>query len=314
VTPSYTPGASATDMHQTANAQYGSGSWMGEIYKDQLGLGQQTPAVPVQLASINSQMTFFDNNQNAFQGLLGLGGDGLLIQGTTSYLDEVAKTGIKDIQAFQFCDADGGTMWLGGYDPAATAAAPQYTAMSSKLPYYAVTLSDMKLGTTSIGYKSSSAIADTGTSLFYVPVAVVNAVVAQANKATKVFTGAFTQQQGVYCGMAKSGVTAADIDAAMQPLTLTFPGTNGSFTVSAPATRSYMLDAGGGMWCVGFADNSQLFGLTLMGDMGLRGFVTIFDRVNHQVGFAPQKGCPSAAHFTSFAPTPVRERGHLPRF
>jgi hypothetical protein len=138
--------------------------------------------------------------------------------------------------------------------------------------------------------------------------------VAQANAATSVFSGQFTQQQGVYCAMAKSGVTAAQIDAAMQPLTLTFPGANGSpFTLSAPASRSYMFDGGGGMWCIGIAYDSQLSGLTLMGDIGLRGFVTIFDRVNHQVGFAPEKGCTSGAHFrVSATPTPLRERGHIP--
>ena len=52
VSPKYTPGSSATDTHMSANAQYGSGSWTGEIYKDSLGLGAQTPAVPVSLASI----------------------------------------------------------------------------------------------------------------------------------------------------------------------------------------------------------------------------------------------------------------------
>src|SRR5206468_2863942 len=145
---------------QAASAQYGSGSWNGEIFKDQVGLGQSTPAVSVKIASITSQQTFFDGNQNLFQGLLGLGDDQLLTQGTTSYLDAVVASGIPDVQSFQLCDGGGGTMWLGGYDPAATASAPQYTAMDSQLPYYAVTLSDMKLGTTSIGYTSTKAIAD----------------------------------------------------------------------------------------------------------------------------------------------------------
>ena len=121
VTPSYMPGATAMDQHHTASAQYGSGSWMGEIFKDNLGLGAGTPAVSVALASITSQMTFFDGNQDAFQGLLGLGGDGLLVSGTTSYLDAVTASGIKDIESFRLCDAAGGTMWIGGFDPAATA-------------------------------------------------------------------------------------------------------------------------------------------------------------------------------------------------
>jgi hypothetical protein len=314
VTPSYKPGTTAADQHQAASAQYGSGSWKGEIYSDMLGLGFGTPSVAVKFASITSQVTFFDGNQNTFQGLLGLGGDGLLTQGTTSFLDAVVAAGVKDIESFQMCDSAGGTMWMGGYDASHTGAAPQYTAMNTQLPYYAVTLSDMKLGTTSIGYTSSSAVADTGTSLFYVPQAVANNVVTQANKQTTLWQSNFTaDSQGIYCTMAKSGVTATQIDAAMPPLTLTFPGSGGSFTMSAPATHSYMLDASGGMWCIGIAYNSQLFGITLMGDVGLRGFVTVFDRVNQQVGFAPSKGCP-ASFRAKTEPTWVRERGHIPSF
>ena len=312
VTPLYAPGASATDQHQTASAQYGSGSWKGEIFSDQVGLGAMTPVVPVKLASITSQTTFFDGNNNGYQGLLGLGGDGLLTQGTTSYFDQVVTAGIKSIASFQLCDSAGGTMWLGGYDPAHTAAAPQYTAMKSQLPYYAVTLSDMKLGTTSLGYTSSIAIVDTGTSLFYVSQAVASNVLAEANKATAVFAGAFTQQQGVYCAMAKAGVTDAQIDAALSPLTLTFPGTAGSFTISAPATRSWLLDVGGGMWCIGISSDAQLAGFSLMGDIGLRGFVTVFDRTNHQVGFAPEMGCAGGPHVRASVATPLRERGHIP--
>ncbi len=314
VNPRYMPGASATDMHMTANAQYGSGSWSGEIYKDKLGLGVGTPAVSVALASINSEMTFFDGNQNAFQGLLGLGGDGLLTTGTTSYLDAVVAAGITDIESFQMCDAAGGTMWLGGFDPAATASAPQYTAMNAQLPYYAVQLQNMQLGSTSLGFTSSAAIVDTGTSLFYTTQAVVNAVVAEANKATSVFTGQFTMTQGIYCATAKAGVTAQQIDAALPPLTLTFPGGTGTFTVSAPATRSYLLDTGG-MWCIGIATNSQIpSGFVLMGDIGMRGFVTIFDRVQHRVGFAPEKGCAAHSPVHAASPTgqPLRERGHIP--
>lgn len=312
VSPKYAPGSTATDQHQSANAQYGSGSWNGEIFKDMVGLGSSTPAVPVKIASITSQQTFFDGNQNSFQGLLGMGGDGLLTQGTTSYFDQIVAGGTADIQAYELCDGGGGTMWLGGYDPAATASAPQYTPIDQQFPYYAVQLQDMKLGTTSIGFTSSTAITDTGTTLFYVPKAAASGVLAQCNKATTLFATQFTSQQGVYCAMAKSGVGATQIDAAMPPLVMTFPGSGGSFTVSAPATRSYLFDAGGGMWCIGVADNSQLgFNITLMGDMGLRGFVHVVDRANNRIGFAPAQGCTTNFRQRTTS-TPLRERGRIP--
>ena len=133
---------------------------------------------------------------------------------------------------------------------------------------------------------------------------------------TTVWNGQFTNQQGISCATAKSGVTTQQIDAAMPPLTMTFAGTSGDFTISAPATHSYLLAVGGGMYCIGMANGASAGlpnGFALMGDIGLRGFVTIFDRVHKQVGFAPSKGCP--ASFTAdvlTTPTPLRERGHIP--
>jgi len=313
VTPLYAPGSSATDKQMPANAQFGSGSWSGEIWNDQMGLGVGTPLVGVDLVSISSQKTFFDGNQNLFQGLLGLGGDGLLVNGTSSYLDEVVKAGIADIQAFEMCDSGGGTMWLGGFDANAAGADPLYTPMNKQLPYYAVNLQDMTLGADSIGFSSTMAIADTGTSLFYVPTAAAQGIQSKVEAATSLF-GSFSTMQGISCAMAKSGVTAAQIDSTLPPLTLTFNDESGQpFTVSAPATRSYLLDVGGGGWCIGVVDNAQLgFNVTLMGDMGLRGFVTVFDRVHQRVGFAPDQGCATKSRRQRTTPTWLRERGHLP--
>jgi hypothetical protein len=315
VTPTYAPGPTATDDHQNANAQYGSGSWTGKIYTDQTGLGGGTPPVSLKLASISSQMTFFDGNQNLFQGILGLGGDGTLTAGTTSYVDAVVAAGVTDVLSFELCDGGGGTMWVGGYDPSAASASPQYTAMNTALPYYMVQLDNLTLGGQSVGYQSSLAIADTGTSLFYVPSAVASATLAKVNAATDLFIGPFQSVQGIECGMAKSGVTGSQIDATLPPLELTFKdGSNTPFTVSSPATRSYMFDAGQGQWCVGLADNSSVgLPITILGDMGLRGFVSVFDLAHHQIGFAPDQGCATAHKPERAAATPLRERGHLPR-
>ena len=40
VTPVYQPGASAVDQKQTANSQFGSGSWSGESYRTPSGSGR----------------------------------------------------------------------------------------------------------------------------------------------------------------------------------------------------------------------------------------------------------------------------------
>jgi hypothetical protein len=202
-------------------------------------------------------------------------------------------------------------MWLGGYDPAAASASPLYTEMNTALPYYVVNLAGLTLGGDSVGFSPTFAIADTGTTLFYVPTAVANGVKARASAATDLF-GTFSSMQGVDCAMAQPGVTAAQIDAALPPLSLTFDDPTGTpFTVESPATRSYLFDGGGGLWCVGLVDNAQLgANIVLMGDMGLRGFVTIFDLDHQQVGFAPDRGC--GARKRKAVISPLRERGNLP--
>jgi hypothetical protein len=64
----------------------------------------------------------------------------------------------------------------------------------------------------------------------------------------------------------------------------------GSFTLSAPALASYLANSGGGQYCIVTASGGDN-GEATMGDTFMRGFVTVIDRVNGQVGFAPTSHC-----------------------
>jgi hypothetical protein len=76
---------------------------------------------------------------------------------------------------------------------------------------------------------------------------------------------------------------------------MTFPGTSGgSFTLSFPATESYLIPSSQGrsvQYCAGIGDSSSVGG-TIIGAAALASFVTIFDAQNMQIGFAPGAGCP----------------------
>ncbi|HET9992918.1 MAG TPA: pepsin-like aspartic protease [Kofleriaceae bacterium] len=299
VHPAYAPGA-AMDLHQAASSQYGSGSWKGEVFEDAATMGGR-PAVALDFASITSQTGFFQGP--GFQGILGLGPDGLLLPYTTSYLTKLIAAGMTGEVAFQLCP-DNGTMWLGGFDAAAATAAPSFTPLSSAAPYYIVNVGAASVaGTASLtGADFGPTIVDTGTTLTYVPTAVVTAVV-NGIKGSTGYTSAFGTQTLADGACLTTTMTSTQLDAALPPLSLSFAGA--TTPISIPATRSYLFDQGGGQYCFTFSDSSHLFGsaqkVSLFGNTLLAGMLTVIDVDHKQIGFALQAGCAEA----SFAHHPM---------
>jgi Eukaryotic aspartyl protease len=283
--------AGATDLHQAAMAQYGSGSWKGKVFEDGAVMGTRA-SVALDFASITSQTGFFQGS--AFQGILGLGPDGLLIAHTTSYLTKLIQTGMTGEVAFQLC-ADSGTMWLGGFDPAAATTAPAFTPLSSAAPYYIVSVGAASVtgGASLTGADFGPTIIDTGTTQTFVPAAVLTAVTNAVNGSAG-YKSAFGTQTLTNANGITTTMTAAQLDQALPPLSLTFAGATTPITI--PATSSYLFDMGNGTYFFTFADSSQLFGsqqkVSLFGNTLLSGLLTVVDVDHKQIGFAPQAGCP----------------------
>ena len=310
ISPLYSAGNSATDDNNTASSQFADGSgWSGEIYTDTASLGNGTGDVSLNFVSMTDESQFFQDTST--QGILGLGPDGNLLQGTTSYIDGVFANGVASVMSFELCP-DGGQMWLGSSFDTSVASSPLvYTTDvgdPNSNPFYAVNLTDLKLGTTSIGASASSyaePILDTGTTLFYLATTPYNDLVKKV-KAESGFSTLFgsqtitTQNQG--CMSVASGTTDSDIDAALSPLQFTFPAASGSgnVTVSVPASRSYMLDSGNDEYCFAIQDggSGQNAIGSIMGDLILSAFLTVIDIGNNQIGLAPDIGCETqnAAH------------------
>jgi len=302
VHPAYMPGT-ATDLNHTASSQYGSGSWKGEVFEDSAVMGTK-PGVPLDFASITSQTGFFQGS--AYQGILGLGPDGLLLPYTTSYLTKLISAGMTGEVAFQLCP-DNGTMWLGGYDAAAATAAPAFTPISSAAPYYIVSVGAASVtGTASLtGADFGPTIIDTGTTQTFVPAAVLTAVI-NGVKGSAGYTAAFGTQALTDGACLNTSMTSAQLDAALPPLSLSFAGSAAPLAI--PATRSYMFAQGGGSYCFMWSDSSQLFGsaqkVSLFGNTLLAGLLTVVDIDHKQMGFALQTGCAEA----SFAPRAIVRR------
>ncbi len=105
-----------------------------------------------------------------------------------------------------------------------------------------------------------------------------------------------SNSQTAGCVNAAAGTTDAMVDSMLPPLTETFARrlVGGSITISATALDSYFYDAGGGQFCMAVYGGGGIAAKPTMGDTFLRGFVTIIDLANMQVGFAPTLALRSA--------------------
>lgn len=299
LSPLYQPSTGATDEHQTASTAYADGSrWSGEIFDDMVNLGAGSPDVPVKFVSITSQKNFFFGNE--YQGILGLGPDALLETGTTSYYDAIVAAGLTSTMAYELCPT-GGTMWLGGFDASHAQGAPQYTPMLTSgvnQDFYAVDMTDIAIGGTSLGVAAATyddPIVDTGTSLFYIPDAAETALLAAVNASTgfkALFPNQTLSENGNNgCVTAASGTTDAMVDAMLPDMSISFAQPSGTpITISAKASVSYLMNSGGGMYCL-VVNSGGNNGDATMGDTILRAFVTVVDVGHGTVGFAPQAHC-----------------------
>ncbi|HLK10367.1 MAG TPA: pepsin-like aspartic protease [Candidatus Binatia bacterium] len=317
LSPLYSPGPTAADTGLTTASTYGDGSsWSGHVFDD-LVAASTAPSVRMAFAAIDAQSSFFVPAQctfvpvpNSSQGILGLGGPGLAATGTDAYVTTLAASAVPDTFAVQLCGV-GGRLWLGGYDPAAATAPPKYTPLVATSPYYAVTVSDLLLGGTSLGFGAATfgdTLVDTGTTQLLVPASVYTALttavagtaVFQQNFGSASWFGAGT------CNKPAQHLTKAQLDQMLPALTLAFPtGTPGTtFSVTLPATDSYLLQQddtlGQAYYCPGIGAST----LTILGANALHTLLTVFDPAGSRIGFAPQQGCPLLASETRAALTP----------
>jgi len=315
VHPQYSPSMTAVDKHVTASTSYADGSgWTGEVFTDHGGLGNQTPDIDTSIVAITQQMGGFFAD-NSYQGILGLGPKELLEAGTSAYIEDIKLRGASQVMGFELCDT-AGTMWIGGFDATKAATTPAFTPLlainGQTNPFYAVDVTDMGLGGTSLGFGSSTfanPIVDTGTSLFYLPTAVDTALLQQINASAgfkALFPGQTLSDNG--CAQGATSITSAMVDAMLPKMSMSFAGMGGApFTVSLAPMASYLYGGMPGQVCFAFADGgsgSQYFGV--MGDAIMRAFITVVDLDQGRVGFAPDAGC--GAH-KAFALGPVAGHG-----
>ncbi|HEX4450292.1 MAG TPA: pepsin-like aspartic protease [Kofleriaceae bacterium] len=294
VSPLYAPGATAKDTgNQTSGMYVDFSTWDGEIYVDQVGLGNTTPAVPLEIAAMVDELAFFRDDYS--EGIFGAGPTQALEGDTTAYQTTATESGAPNELAFELCDGSG-TMWIGDPDASAMGSALMYTPLTGATddaPYYNVAISDLGIGGTSLGFGPSTYKAgaiDTGTTDFVIPTDAYDMLIAQVDSSPGVAALFGTQSLANGCFTA-AGVTAAQVDAMLPAMSTTFTG-SATFVVSSPPTRSYLNDVGNGMFCLAAADGGAGDqSVTILGDAFMRGFVTVLDFDHDRAGFAPDVGC-----------------------
>jgi hypothetical protein len=301
----YSGTCSSTPLTETY--QDGS-SWTGVVCNADVSVGAEAPSVTMNFVGMQTQKGIYEDYDcqakpisSAFnEGVLGLGpSQGNIIVGgdpSNAYMTALTQAGVANVFAVLLCSS-GGQLWFGGYDPQYASGPPQYTPMAGGNEWY-VGLSDIQLGTQSLGGADPKVPVDTGTDGMWIGTSAHTALVsALASNAafTSIFgtDGATALFTNGGCRMPAGGKSEADIDAALPPLGLTFPGVGGgSFTIQLPATKSYLLLLGStGAYCAAAGDEGKESGDGTLGGPALRANITIFDEANAQLGFAPQTFC-----------------------
>jgi hypothetical protein len=300
----YVPGPTAVDHKVAVSAMYGAidpSGWSGDIVEDWVGTGASPEMARVDLVAINQQSQFLVGTCGVGppEGVLGFATSAIETPGTNGFFDEVVAAGkVPDVFATRMCPT-GGTLWLGGYDPAFTAAPPVYTPMSTP-GWYTVGLASLAVAGTTVPVPSgsyTSTMLDTGSSgssLSPATFSVLTGAIAASPAFSTVFGAAASSFfSGTTCMALPQ--TKAQLDAALPPLTMTF-GSSPGVTAQATATESYLLTYGDGKWCpaiVSRAPDADFPGIAaILGAPMLASNVVIFDRANARVGFAPHTACP----------------------
>ncbi|HET6346274.1 MAG TPA: pepsin-like aspartic protease [Myxococcota bacterium] len=321
--PTYTPGGGAKNLSRPVNLYYGDGSSLsGTAFRDTVtplaphGRNATVP-VPMRFAAVTEHGGFFragvceaNSTFPTAHGIVGLGPGDLSEPGTDNFITRMAEAAdIPRAHAVQLCDR-GGTLWLGGYDPASLAEPMTYLPMV-KSEFVAIEVSGFGLGGQLLANASDlgPVVVDSGSSLFSLPTGVLKASMGTLFNNTyyaNVFQNMSEHVMGVPCGAPAVPVTRKELDERLPALTLEVPTTEGrGHTLHLLPTHSYLFplpDGRGGptMYCVMLYDGGNE---TILGNTAMRSQVILFDQDQRRLGIAPaRRSACSASPGASEAP------------
>ena len=254
---------------------YGDGSGAGgDVYADKVVVGGVTAtSQAVEAAtSVSAQFTQDTNND----GLLGLAFSSInTVKPTqqTTFFDTVKSSLAKPLFTADLKKGTAGTYDFGYIDSSKYTGSITYVPVNTANGFWQFTAGGYSVGsgnatTGSIG----SSIADTGTTLLYLPTAVVSAYYAKVSGAT------YNTAQGGYIFSCSASLPAFNV--AIGGKTFVVPG---SYINYAPVNAA-------GTQCFGGIQRNTGIGFSIFGDIFLKSVFAIFDESQSapRLGFAEQ--------------------------
>jgi hypothetical protein len=272
------------------------------VYFDTVSMGGIDP-IGMRFAAVSEQDfmfgTYFCNGHPLpVDGILGLRQDAALAPGTDSYLTKIVVSGgVDDSFALRSCP-EGGTLWLGGYDDAATSGPMQSLSLVSSTSY-SVYVSGFEIvaqdGTATEALLSSdggarAALLDSGGPTLLVPPFAYDALVdaIAADPATAALGDREWFENGNHRA---SSLSPAEIDASF-PRFVIHVGVDDPTELTLDATQSYLwgTEVEPGTWWY-WPNLYPLDDFLDLGNIPMNAYVVYTDRGLGRIGFAPGVPC-----------------------
>lgn len=272
----YSPSSSAQRLSgETWNITYGDGSGAaGIVFADKVVVGPVTATRQAVEAATSISSQFQQDTDN--DGLLGLAFSTINTvepDQQTTFFDTVKSTLAKPLFAANLRKGQAGSYDFGFIDTTKYSGSITYVSADSSQGFWGFTAGGYSTGSTSPGTTSiGSAIADTGTTLLYIPTSAVKAYY------SKVANSVNSATYGGY--VAPCSQTWPNWNVKIGGTTFTVPG---SYINYAPADNT-------GYYCFGGIQSSSGIGINIFGDIFLKSKYVIFDEStgSPRLGFANQ--------------------------
>lgn len=267
----YNPSTGTLKSGYTWDISYGDGSGAkGTVYADKVVVGPVTATSQAVEVATSVSAQFVQDTDN--DGLLGLAFSTINTvspKSQTTFFDTVASTLAKKLFTVDLKAGKAGSYGFGYIDSSKYTGSIAYTAVDSSQGFWGFT-AGAGGPTSASGSSIGSSIADTGTTLMYLPDANVNAYYAKVSGAQN------SAADGGY--VFPCSATLPNYVVKIGSASYTVPG---SYINFAPVDST-------GQTCFGGIQSNSGIGLTIFGDVFLKSVFAIFDETTSspRLGFA----------------------------
>ncbi|CAI7600128.1 unnamed protein product [Penicillium glandicola] len=270
----YTPSSSAELLSgYTWDISYGDGSSAeGIVYADKVTVGGATYTSQAVEAATGVSSEFVSDTSN--DGLLGLGFSSINTVEPTAqktFFDNIKSSLASPLFAVELKHNAAGSYDFGFLDSSKYTGSITYVDADSSQGYWGFTASGYGVGDSVTTTTSWSAIADTGTTLLYLPTSIVKAYYAKVSGSS--------DSSSVGGWIFPCSATLPDLTLEIGSHTATIPASYLNYgEVSSTDTSD----------CFGGVQDDSDIGLSIFGDVFLKTQYVVFDASGPQLGFATQ--------------------------